>query len=70
MKHKVIRAGRHSLAVIIPAKFMQSLGIKAGDRVELTTNTNKGTVNLRFGGSLQLLLPTGTNQKKEKDEKK
>ena len=35
MKHKVIRAGLHSLAVIIPASFTHALGIKKGDRLAI-----------------------------------
>lgn len=58
MLQKVIRAGRHSLAVIVPAKFIHSLGIKAGDKVHVQPDIGKGTVRLRFTGAMQLPLPT------------
>lgn len=58
MEQKVIRAGKHSLAVIIPAYFIHSLGIKAGDKVKVQTNINKGTVNMKFSGAIQLSFPT------------
>lgn len=53
---KIIRSGKHSLAVIIPAPFVHSLGIKAGDDVSVFTNIEKGIVNLKFTGAVQLPL--------------
>jgi len=64
MKQKIIRAGRHSLAVIIPAKFIHSLGIKAGDLVLVEPHLDKGTVDLHFTGSLQLPLISSSKNKK------
>lgn len=58
MRQKVIRAGRHSLAAIIPAPFVHALGIKAGDTVVVQSNVEKGTVRLKFAGTMQLHLPT------------
>ncbi|OGG26382.1 hypothetical protein A2960_03570 [Candidatus Gottesmanbacteria bacterium RIFCSPLOWO2_01_FULL_39_12b] len=66
MKQKVIRAGKHSLAVIIPADFIHALGIKASSYVEVQTQIDKGNVSLHFSGAQQLpLLVT----KKSKDGK-
>ncbi|KKS96112.1 MAG: hypothetical protein UV73_C0012G0140 [Candidatus Gottesmanbacteria bacterium GW2011_GWA2_43_14] len=59
MKHKVIRAGLHSLAVIIPSQFIQALGIKKGDTADVTVFRHKGEVRIKFKGNLQLLLPEG-----------
>ncbi len=56
MTQKVIRSGKHSLAVIVPAPFVHSLGVKAGDSVNVFTNMEKGTVNLKFSGAVQLPL--------------
>lgn len=56
MKQKVIRAGRHSLAVIIPAAFTHAVGVKAGDRVEVRQYPENGRVSLHFKGNLQLPL--------------
>lgn len=64
MSQKVIRVGKHSLAVIIPAKFVHSLGIKAGDKVRAQLNVGMGTVYLRFSGIVQLPLPTSKKKKK------
>lgn len=63
MRQKVIRAGRHSLAVIIPAKFTHIIGIKAGDWAQVQPNLQKGMVNIRFTGSMQ--LPLISPQKKK-----
>lgn len=57
MLQKIIRAGKHSLAVIIPAKFIHSLGITHKDFVQVKTNFTKGTINLKFSGTVQLHLP-------------
>ena len=57
MKHKVIMAGLHSLAVIIPATFTHALGIKKGDTVDVTALRERGEVRMKFKGSLQLMLP-------------
>lgn len=60
----MIRSGKHSLAVIIPATFVHSLGIKAGVDVNVFTNIEKGTVNLKFSGATQLpLYPKGSPKK-------
>lgn len=56
MRQKVIRAGRSSLAVIIPAPFAHLLGVKAGDDVFVKTNLEKGNVIIKFAGTLQLPL--------------
>ncbi len=58
MQQKVIRAGRSSLAVIIPAPFTHALGVKAGDNVFVQTHVDRGTVNIKFAGTLQLRLPS------------
>ncbi len=63
MVHKVIRNGKHSLGVIIPAEFVHSLGIKAGDKVVVQTHMEKGTINLKFTGATQLHLPTSSKPK-------
>lgn len=65
MIHKVIRNGNHSLGVIIPAEFVHSLGIKAGDKVVLQTNMERGTINLKFTGAIQLHLPTSSKLKEK-----
>lgn len=59
MKQKVIRAGKYSLAVIIPARFVRGLGIEPGDDVKVEINIDKGIVRLKFTGAIQLALPTG-----------
>lgn len=51
-----MRSGKHSLVVIIPASFVHSLGIKAGNSVDVFTDIEKGVVNLKFSGAVQLPL--------------
>lgn len=63
MKQKVIRAGLHSLAVIIPAPFIHALGIKKGDSVEVATYQESGKVMMKFHGAIQLPL-VETSKKK------
>lgn len=63
MKQKVIRVGRYSLAVTIPAMFVHGLGIKPGDKVKVEINIDKGIIRLKFTGAIQLALPTGGEKK-------
>ena len=64
MKQKIIKAGPHSLAVIIPASFRNALGIKKGDFVDVDTDSAVGIIKLRFKGSLlQLTLPDSKPKK-------
>lgn len=58
MTQKIVKTGSHSLAVTIPAPFVHSLGIKAGDRVVVEPHVDSGVVYLRFTGAVQLHLPT------------
>lgn len=51
-----MRSGKHSLAVIIPAPFVHSLGIKAGSSADVFTNIEKGIVSFKFSGAVQLPL--------------
>lgn len=62
MRQKVIRAGKHSLAVIIPAPFVHSLGVKPGDDVHVFSNIARGIVRIKFAGSLQLPLLSVSNK--------
>ncbi|OGG15127.1 hypothetical protein A2773_04525 [Candidatus Gottesmanbacteria bacterium RIFCSPHIGHO2_01_FULL_39_10] len=63
MIHKVIKTG-HSLAIVIPSKIAKIMGIKAGDRVRLTAQSEKGKIILSFSGSLQLTLSLEGKRKK------
>jgi antitoxin component of MazEF toxin-antitoxin module len=56
MTQKIFRAGKHSLAVIIPADFVHSLGIAAGDKVKVVTEKENGRILLSFSGVEQLTL--------------
>lgn len=67
MKQKIIKAGPHSLCVVIPATFIHALGIKKGDDVEVSPDADKGIVKMKFKGSLkQLLLPESEIKKPRK----
>ncbi len=63
MKHKVIKVGRHSLAVIIPAMFIHAVGVKAGDDVYLKTNIKNSKITLTFPGAMQLPLLSSSKNK-------
>lgn len=55
MKHKVIRTG-NSKAVVIPADFAQSVGVKIGDEVRVKAEPERGRVTYIFSGAKQLRL--------------
>lgn len=55
MKHKVIRTG-NSKAVVIPADFAQSVGVKIGDEVRVMPEPEKGRIVYTFKGAKQLKL--------------
>ena len=58
MKQKIIKAGPHSLAVVIPAQFRNALGIIKGDFVDVDAKTDTALIKLHFKGKLkQLSLP-------------
>lgn len=54
-KQKIIRTG-NSLAVTIPAGFVQAIGIKAGQEVSVHVEPDKGRVVYSFSGTKQLPL--------------
>jgi antitoxin component of MazEF toxin-antitoxin module len=54
-KQKIIKTG-HSLAVTIPSSFVQMVGIKAGQEVEVRAEPENGQVICTFSGSKQLAL--------------
>lgn len=66
MVQKIIRAGKHSLAVIIPAPFVHALGIKPGDKVRVMPNIETGKVSLSFSGAVQLSFPTRERESQER----
>lgn len=52
---KVLRCG-NSLAVVIPAGFVEVVGVKSGDNVQLMTKPETGRLTIVFSGSKQLPL--------------
>ncbi|OGG02780.1 hypothetical protein A2W14_06665 [Candidatus Gottesmanbacteria bacterium RBG_16_37_8] len=69
MKQKIIKAGPHSLAVVIPAPFIHALGINKGESVDVETDSEKGQVKLRFKGNLQQLALPQSNLLKVKKQR-
>ncbi len=53
-KQKIIKIG-NSLGITLPARFIQSLSLKVGDKVELTQEDDTSLV-VRFPNSSQLSL--------------
>lgn len=62
-KQKVIKTG-NSLAVTIPASFVQAIGIKAGSEVKVFLNPEKGKITYTFSGCRQLSLVKNFSKKK------
>ena len=54
-KQKIFRTG-NSLAVTIPADFVQSVGVKAGQEVRVQIEPETGRVTYTFSGTKQLAL--------------
>lgn len=54
-KQKIIRTG-NSLAVTVPAGFVQAVGVKAGQEVIALIEPETGRVIYTFSGSKQLSL--------------
>lgn len=57
MKQKVLRAGKSSLAVTIPANLVHALGVKPSDTVEVITSPQHAKMSIYFKGTRQLPLP-------------
>lgn len=55
MIQKIFKIG-NSLGVVIPSEFIQSLGIRAGDKVKVTLFPGKSKVTYQFSGIFQLPL--------------
>jgi antitoxin component of MazEF toxin-antitoxin module len=54
-RQKIIRTG-NSLAVTIPSDFVKTVGIKAGQVVQVKVEPETGQVTYTFSGSRQLAL--------------
>ena len=54
-RQKIIKTG-NSLAVTIPADFVKSIGIKAGEEVKVEVEPEKGRIICNFSGVKQLPL--------------
>jgi len=55
MLQKIFRSG-NSLAITLPSRLVKSLGLKAGEHVNLKINFMKKTVSLSFPDSGQMTL--------------
>lgn len=64
MKHRVIRTG-NSKAVVVPADFAQSVGVKIGDKVTVRPEPEKGRIVYTFRGAKQLKLLTEISRKSQ-----
>ena len=62
---KVFRTG-NSIAVVIPAKFAQVVGIHSGDRVKVITKPEVSRITIVFEGSGQLPLTLPPKKKSRK----
>lgn len=73
MKQKVFKTG-NSLAVTIPSKFAESVGVRPGDSVEASQDSRKGRITYQFENVQQLpldeLLLKKINRRKRAKNKK
>lgn len=65
MKQKILKVG-NSLGVTIPSDFVKSLGIQAGDKVEVEKKIDKRIVVYKFSGIQQLVIDKSFLFKKNK----
>jgi antitoxin component of MazEF toxin-antitoxin module len=64
-KQKIIKTG-NSLAVTIPSRFTQAVGIKAGQEVKVKTDLANAQVTYAFSGTKQLPLAQSLVKKRRK----
>lgn len=64
-KQKIIKTG-NSLAVTIPSRFTQAVGVKAGQQVEVKANLTTAQVTYTFSGTKQLPLAQNLIKKRRK----
>lgn len=68
MPQKIFKTG-HSLAVTVPAVFVQALGLHPGAEVQAKIDPAKLKVTYEFSGTQQLtLLKSDTSPKKPKEK--
>jgi antitoxin component of MazEF toxin-antitoxin module len=63
-KQKIIRTG-NSLAVTIPSDFVRTVGIKAGQTVQVKIEPETGKVVYTFSGTKQLLLASNLTKRRK-----
>lgn len=66
---KVLRLG-NSLAVVIPAKFVEAVGIHKGDLVKVLKKPESGKISFIFKGAKQLPLQLTSKRTKLSSKKK
>lgn len=55
MKQKIIKTG-NSLAVVVPSEFVNVIGVRPGQSVEVRTQPEKGRIVYTFKGVKQLTI--------------
>jgi antitoxin component of MazEF toxin-antitoxin module len=68
MKQKIIKTG-NSLAVVVPSGFVNTVGIKRGQKVEVKILPESGQVVYTFSGAKQLSISNHLQVKKKKKRK-
>lgn len=59
---RVIKSG-NSLAITIPKKFVEAVGVKKGDVVKVEKRIDKSTLIIHFSGAQQLILSKTIHRK-------
>lgn len=65
MRQKIMKVG-NSVGVTVPADFVKSIGVRAGDSVDVKTKPEKGEVVYKFSGIQQLAFSSNFLKKKKK----
>ncbi|MCR4263475.1 MAG: AbrB/MazE/SpoVT family DNA-binding domain-containing protein [Candidatus Roizmanbacteria bacterium] len=55
MQQTVYKSGS-SLVVVVPSEFVEVIGVKTGDMVDVNINYDKGIIRYTFSGTKQLTI--------------
>lgn len=67
MRQKIIKTG-NSLAVVVPSDFVNTVGVKPGQEVEVKIVPETGQVVYTFSGSKQLSISNHLKIRKKPEE--
>ncbi|MBI4136931.1 AbrB/MazE/SpoVT family DNA-binding domain-containing protein [Candidatus Roizmanbacteria bacterium] len=62
MQQTVYKSGS-SLVVVVPSEFVEVIGVRTGDVVDVSVNYERGTIRYTFSGAKQLTI-SGISRKR------